>query len=218
MDNEELLLNTLCDKYGSDKGSLVKTEGSHVYNWTPHNYTKIYAQLFKDIKNDRLNLFECGIGTNNINLESNMGINGMPGASLRVWKDYFVNSKIYGADIDKDILFEEERIKTGYIDQLDKKSVNNFFNDFGNFVPNIIIDDGLHTYKAGVSLFEATFDKLIDQGIYVIEDVNNDSFNKFQKYFNNFEYFVDFIRLEIEYGHKDDNNLIVIKKEKVKNG
>ena len=33
-----------------------------------------------------------------------MSINGKPGASLRAWRDYFVNSVVYGADIDKNIL------------------------------------------------------------------------------------------------------------------
>ena len=48
---------------------------------------------------------------------------GKPGASLRVWRDYFPNAIIYGADIDKDILFAEERIKTFYIDQLDPVAI-----------------------------------------------------------------------------------------------
>ena len=39
-------------------------------------------------------MFECGLGTNNPNLKSNMTENGIPGASLRVWRDYFFNAKI----------------------------------------------------------------------------------------------------------------------------
>ena len=30
-----------------------------------------------------------------------MSEDGKPGASLRVWKEYFSNAEIYGADIDK---------------------------------------------------------------------------------------------------------------------
>ena len=41
-----------------------------------------------------------------------MNINGKPGASLRAWRDYFENALIYGADIDKNILFKENRINT----------------------------------------------------------------------------------------------------------
>lgn len=39
----------------------------------------------------------------------------------------------------------------------------------------IIIDDGLHTFKTGISTFENSFHKLKPNGIYVIEDVRNSS-------------------------------------------
>ena len=39
-----------------------------------------------------------------------MGSEGVPLASLRAWRDYFKNANIYGADIDKGILKDEERI------------------------------------------------------------------------------------------------------------
>ena len=48
---------------------------------------------------------------------------GKPGASLKVWKDYFKNAKIFGADIDKRILFQEERINTYEVNQLDPSSI-----------------------------------------------------------------------------------------------
>ena len=51
-----------------------------------------------------------------------MSSNGKPGASLRVWRDYFYNAEIYGADIDK-TNFSEKRIKTFFVDQLDKKEI-----------------------------------------------------------------------------------------------
>jgi hypothetical protein len=46
------------NKYGSDKGN----------GW--HNYTKLYYKIFKDKRNDELNIFELGLGTNNINIPS----------------------------------------------------------------------------------------------------------------------------------------------------
>ena len=60
---------------------------------------------------------EVGLGSNNTELLSNMGSDGKPLASLRAWRDYFPNAQIYGADIDKDILTNEERIKTFFVDQ-----------------------------------------------------------------------------------------------------
>jgi hypothetical protein len=41
---------------------------------------------------------------------------GKPGASLYVWRDFFPNAYIFGADIDKEVLFNDKRITTGYID------------------------------------------------------------------------------------------------------
>jgi hypothetical protein len=171
---DEQFLNELCDKYGSDKGTC-KDQTGVAYPF--HNYTKVYAEIFNPIRNDSLNIFECGLGTNNVNIPSNMGADGKPGASLRMWRDYFLNSNIYGADIDKDILFEEDRIKTGYINQLKKSTVDNFFKLFDNFTPDIIIDDGLHTFEAAVGLYNSTFERLKNGGIYIIEDISPNYLN-----------------------------------------
>lgn len=46
-----------------------------------------------------------------------MGNNCRPCASIYGWKEFFQNSLIFGADIDKDILINEDRIKTYYCDQ-----------------------------------------------------------------------------------------------------
>ena len=48
-----------------------------------------------------------------------MPIDSTPGASLRAWRDFFPNATILGADLDREVLFEEERITTGYMDQTD---------------------------------------------------------------------------------------------------
>ena len=37
--------------------------------------------------------------------------------------DTFSNSQIYGADVDKDILFSEERIETFFVDQNDLETL-----------------------------------------------------------------------------------------------
>jgi hypothetical protein len=127
MNKEEIKLNMLCDIYGSDKGSMIDDIKYETYNGYAHNYTKIYSLLFSPLKMEKINILEVGLGTNNTSIPSNMGELGKPGASLRVWKDYFNNASIYGADVDKDILFQEDRITTGYMDQLDKNSIEEFF-------------------------------------------------------------------------------------------
>jgi hypothetical protein len=89
-----------------------------------------------------------------------MTVNGMPGASLRVWKDYFKNAEIYGGDIDKDILFEEDRIKTFYVDQLNTSSIEAMWQKIRIKNFDIIINDGLHTTDANINFFLNSFNKL----------------------------------------------------------
>src|SRR2546423_475374 len=98
-------------RYGSDKGA------------GRHNYTTLYHHLFRNLRNKQVTVFELGIGTNNPALPSNMGVAGNPGASLRGWADYFPSGQIFGADIDREILFNEDRIKTFHCDQLSKSSI-----------------------------------------------------------------------------------------------
>jgi hypothetical protein len=79
------LLDSLCDQYGSDKGGLSGHDNP--YPWESHTYTDFYSLLFDTSRAQVDLVFECRIGTNNTNFPSNMGSQGIPGASLRVWRD-----------------------------------------------------------------------------------------------------------------------------------
>ena len=118
---DEKIPTPLCEIMGrnkSDKGSLNIHE-----SW--HNYTTFYYSIFNELSLKPLRLFELGIGTNNPNLKSNMGINGRPGASLYGFSEFFPNSEIFGADIDKNILFNTDKIKTFYCDQTNNEIIKN---------------------------------------------------------------------------------------------
>ena len=102
-------IKKLFNFYGSDKAKH-------------HDYHLIYSSIF--LNNSKVKkILEIGMGTNDENLLSNMGINGKPGASLMAFRDFFKNAKIYGADIDKNILFKDHRIKTSYVDQTSEASL-----------------------------------------------------------------------------------------------
>jgi len=184
--NTELCV--IMGKYGSDKGRENLSTASH-------NYTTLYYKLFNPKRYESLRIFELGLGTNNINLPSNMGADGKPGASLKGWEEFFPNSLIFGADIDTDILFNTERIKTFYCNQLSKKDIDNLWNIHElteNF--DIIIEDGLHTFEANVCFFENSIHKLKKGGYYVIEDIYIDT--------TNFENIINF-KWEIQYPNLD---------------
>jgi SAM-dependent methyltransferase len=155
-------------KYGSDKGRVLK-------------YTAVYSALFKERCDQPLRIFELGLGTNNPDAPSNMGVFGVPGASLRGWRELFPRALVCGADIDRGILFQEDRIKTFYCDQLDRSSIRELWlhPDLQGGV-DIIIEDGLHTLEANVSFLEGSLDHLRPGGIYVTEDIDWNRFDEWR--------------------------------------
>jgi hypothetical protein len=203
-------LAKLCDDYGSDKGELQT--GGHPYPWPSHTYTDYYSRLFAHCRNTVLNVFECGLGTNNPDLPSSMGIKGKPGASLRVWRDYFPNANIWGADIDEKILFQETRIRTHYVNQLDASSIQDFWKWSGVREFDFILDDGLHTFEAGSNLFLNSIEYLSNSGVYVIEDVHTPDLHRYKEFFKDTGFLVDYVSLFRPDVSFVDNNLVVVRK------
>lgn len=152
---------------------LSKQHGSNKHG---HGYTKLYHYLFHNFKNNLLNILEIGIGTLMLNAPSTMNLDPKnapttnPGGSLRMWKDFFRHSSIFGLDIADDCIFTEERIKTFKANQAKPIELINFIKPL-DLKFDIIIDDGLHllgpTYVSLVTLF----DFMSPGGIYIIEDV-----------------------------------------------
>lgn len=188
-------------KFGSDKGK--------------NSYTTLYSALFNQFRNESMRVFELGLGSNNPDVLSNMGVFGAPGASHRGWRQFFPNALVYGADIDRGILFEEDRIRTFYCDQLDRSSINDLWSrpELQEGV-DIIIEDGLHTFEANISFLEGSLGQLRPGGIYVIEDIAWSCFDKwydrletiYAKHYPTFEFaFV----VMANPGH---NNLLVIRR------
>jgi len=204
-------LHLLAEVYGSDKGG--DPSKSHPYPHKTHNYVDAYELVFSNLKIEVLDVLECGIGTNNPLIESNMGINGKPGASLRMWSSYFPAANIFGVDIDQSILFEESRIKTFQMDQTSKSSIKNFLEkvDFQEF--DIIIDDGLHNFVSNKSLFDNLIPYLRSGGIYIIEDVVFQDLHKYKSLYSQDDLEMEIICLERVNTDLGDNNLVIYKKK-----
>ena len=134
-----------------------------------HNYHLIYSCLFSDLNLD-YKILEIGLGTNNPKLISSMGVDGMPGASVKAFRDTFSNALVYGADVDKEILFKEERIKTYYVDQNDLKTFDNITNQVKDKF-DLIIDDGLHYQLSNLNTLIFALSNLRNNGYFVIEDI-----------------------------------------------
>lgn len=153
-------LKVLLDKYGSDKASK-------------HNYNLIYGTVLSE-KLAIKNILEVGMGTNNLDVASNMGRCGKPGASLRAFRDFCVNAEIYGADIDKRILFSEDRITTFYVDQTDSKTFKQLKNELPESF-DLVIDDGLHSPNANIATLDFGIQIIKKNGWVIIEDIDFES-------------------------------------------
>jgi hypothetical protein len=207
---ESTILCEIMGRNKSDKGHLDINK-----SW--HNYTTYYHSIFEKNRFNKLRLFELGLGTNKTNIPCNMGKDGRPCASLYGWSEYFLNSEIFGADIDKDILINNEKFKTFYCDQTNSETIKQLWKNkdlLENF--DIIIDDGFHNFNANVCFFENSIHKLNINGYYIIEDICIPNLNFFiekiklwKNNFKNFEF--NLISLESQTNNWD-NNLLVVKR------
>lgn len=149
-------LKNLFDKEGSDKG-------------TGHSYHTLYAEIIRSRKD--LRVMEIGLGSNRLSTPSNMGINGRPGASLRVWSSLPNVFEVVGLDVDRKILFNEGKIRTQYLDQTDHASWHNFKKNFKGIQFDLIIDDGLHSPYANLVTISESIELLSMGGHLVVEDI-----------------------------------------------
>jgi hypothetical protein len=152
-------LKDLFDKYGSDK---------HF-----HKYNILYSQVMDPSK--EMSIMEIGLGSRDPSMPSSMyyyqqdkNFINTTGGCLRSFRDFCPLAKLYGADIDKKILFNEERIETFHVDQLDTSSLKNLFE--GRMF-DIIIDDGLHHISSNMNTLIESLDHVNIGGYILIEDI-----------------------------------------------
>jgi hypothetical protein len=151
-------MTELCElaiKYGADKAPQIM-----------HSYTPIYYELFKN-KRAIKKVLEIGIGFPEL---MSFVPNYTIGASLYMWRDFFPEATIYSADIRKDILINEDRIKSFYVDQSDEGSLNHLVEEMGKDF-DLIIDDGSHVATHQILTAKILNRCLTKDGIYIIEDV-----------------------------------------------
>ena len=214
-DNNEL--SKICQKYLANKGyNISQLKNSNFKLEFFQNYSDYYSELFHHNKDIIKNVLELGIGSIDKNNQYNMnmlGKNYKPGASLRVWRDYFKKANIYGADIDKKTLFNEKRITTTYVDQSDPKSISKMFKKFKVKKYDLIIDDGCHRFDETIIFFKNAINKLSNNGIYIIEDIVPSQRKKFLKFFKSSNFQVKLINFYRPKNNILSNCLITIRKE-----
>jgi len=136
---------------------------------TGHSYLVVYEKLFNPKKNTAKNVLEIGIGW----------VKDENGGSIKLWRDYFTESMIYGLDItNPDIIYNEIKNDERIILFLEKDAYDPvFFKDtFNLFIKNniffdILIDDGPHTLESMKTFIQMYSKILSNNGIMVVEDV-----------------------------------------------
>jgi demethylmacrocin O-methyltransferase len=155
----------LCDlfnHYGSDKDR--------------NGYAQIYHTLFSKLRDDKISMLEIGIGTMIPGVHSSMqgyALDGYkPGGSLRAWRDYFVNGRIVGADVQPDTQFSDEpRIETYLCNSTKKDEVDAFLKSLDNPQFDIIIDDGSHHDMDQLNTLRNFYPSVKPGGFYIVEDI-----------------------------------------------
>jgi SAM-dependent methyltransferase len=157
---EACALKMIFDSYGCDKSRN-------------HDYHYVYGAVLKSL-GPISSMLEIGLGTTNTDVVSNMGKIWVPGNSLRAFREYLPETTIYGADVDNRILFEEERIKTYFVDQTDMSTITALSEKLPGKL-DLIIDDGLHAPNANLAILIFALDKLKPGGWLVIEDISEEA-------------------------------------------
>ena len=163
-------------EFANDKSNLARDlimkHGSDKHF---HNSHILYSYILNPDK--EMNILEIGMGTRNPNIPSTMYFYeedkqfvNTPGGSLRFFKEYCPLSNVYGADIDRDILFTEDRIQTSFVDQLDTESLKSLF---GDRMFDLIVDDGLHHVSSNMNTLLEAISHINIDGYIVIEDIIN---------------------------------------------
>ena len=151
-------LTELCEianKYGADKSPTIT-----------HCYTPYYYELLKDIRPSVKKVLEFGIGS----FRQYKHIpNYQIGASLRMWRDFFPNAQVYGADIEPTSMFKDDRIETFLCDEQDVKQILSVLSQTGTDI-DLFVDDASHRYADQKLLFETVMPLLPKGAIYIVED------------------------------------------------
>ena len=146
-------LTEIANKIGTDKGTTA---------FCGHSYTVTYNNLFESLVSGHVKMLEIGIADPRF-----------PGASLKMWKEYFPNLEFVGYDINPSSKnFEEDNMNVFIGDQNDPKDLARCIETHGGEF-DIMMDDGSHYSEHILTSFTHLFPHLKSGGYYIIEDLHS---------------------------------------------
>ena len=183
-------LTELANKYGTDKGTMS-------YG---HGYSVIYNELFKDWQDKSIKLLEIGVCDPRF-----------PGASLKMWSEYFSEGYILGLDINPDAKsFITNRTQVCIGDQNNTIDLG-LMKQFCGPEFDIIIDDGSHVGEHILTSFKALWNSVKPGGYYIIEDLHSIYANA-DITIAELNNFIEREKLNIDKQHSFGGKLIIMKK------
>lgn len=136
-----------------NKYAIVE-EAGHADKGTIHSYIPTYEKLLAPYRNG-CTIMEVGIAM---------------GYSLKMWGEYFSNSKIIGADINQS--FDKTPFSDPKFDIILHDATKPEFLDYiKDYTFDVVIDDGSHMYEDQKTTFMMLKNKMNKGGIYIIEDI-----------------------------------------------
>ena len=130
---------------------------------TVHSYIEVYAEILEPYRITAKNILEIGI---------------LNGSSLRMWEQYFTG-KVYGVDCTDQPVGGQYDLRpmiaegTHNIIIMDGTSEADIATHFTGIKFEVIIDDGSHQIEHQVKSYFALKDYLSEDGIYIIEDIQD---------------------------------------------
>ena len=152
---EETPLCKLAFKYRTDKCEKIK-----------HPFTLFYYDLLNSQRWSIGKVLEIGVKIK----RPGSHYQHITGPSLYMWKDFFPFAKIYGADADPQVMFQDGRIKTVLADQSKKGDLTNLIETTGANI-DLLIYDGSHLPQDQISTCLRLMPLVKKDVVYVIEDV-----------------------------------------------
>lgn len=138
--------------------TLAKLFTKYNSNKTYHGYPSFYEKLFENQQNTYTHFLEIGIDN---------------GASIFAWRDYFLNSIIYGIDISiPPCMSNQDRIKVAFANQASSEQLEQVIKEWNIPVFDCILDDGGHTVNQQRTSIETLWKYVKSDGYYIIEDLH----------------------------------------------
>jgi 23S rRNA U2552 (ribose-2'-O)-methylase RlmE/FtsJ len=141
-------LNEIYQNYQSPDG--------HGDKGTAHTYIDEYERLLEPYRKNSI-VLEIGL---------------CEGESLRMWEEYFIDSKVIGVDITSKYLSELIKERTHHIIIADATR-ESIINKIDEKTFDVLIDDGSHRLVDQLKTFFIFKNKINPGGIYIIEDIED---------------------------------------------